>query len=87
MSDKLENPPAFPCDPSAYNYATNTTGMTLRDYFAAAALQGLLAKYGVDADAYGDFDNNRRDDAESCAIDAARNAYEYADSMLKARQS
>lgn len=39
-----ENPPAFPL----YHYSAtppgvNMAGMTLRDYFAAAAFQGLLA--------------------------------------------
>mgnify|MGYP000644484284 CR=1 FL=1 len=44
-------------------------GMTLRDYFAAKAMQGLLAggEYGV---------------CDGCAIDA----YEMADTMLKARK-
>jgi hypothetical protein len=31
--------PAFPCDPTTY---TEAQGMTLRTYFAAKALQGLL---------------------------------------------
>lgn len=44
-------------------------GMSLRDYFAAKALQGLLAE----ADCFWD--------------DAAPLAYQYADAMLKARES
>ena len=60
--------PAFPRPHSEPpHYAQE--GMTLRDYFAAKALQGLLA----DADCFWD--------------DAAPLAYQYADAMLKARES
>jgi hypothetical protein len=45
--------------------------MTLRDYFAAKAMQGLLACPLGDG----------------TKQDFARLAYEYADAMLKARQS
>ena len=39
MSNKIsDGGPAFPADFQLYS-----TGMTLRDYFAAAALQGILA--------------------------------------------
>jgi hypothetical protein len=41
MSEKPENPPAFPARGGVY---IDQNGMTLRDYFAAAALQGLLAR-------------------------------------------
>ena len=46
-------------------------GMTLRDYFAAAALQGNIAHPEV----YGNRD------------DIARDAYKYADAMLKAKEA
>jgi hypothetical protein len=46
-------------------------GMTLRDYFAAAALQGNIAHPEV---------TGNRDDI-------ARDAYKYADAMLKAREA
>lgn len=36
------NPPAFPNE-TAIQLGDDYQGMTLRDYFAAAALQGLLA--------------------------------------------
>ena len=42
---------------------------TLRDYFAAMVLQGLIAHHGANT-----------------AMTAAREAYGYADEMLKARQ-
>jgi hypothetical protein len=50
-----------------------TAGMTLRDYFAAKAMQGLLS--GLLADSQ---------DLEWAVI--ARNAYWQADAMLKARE-
>lgn len=41
MSDKPENPLAFACPAS---HADNgSDGMSLRDYFAAKAMQGMLA--------------------------------------------
>jgi hypothetical protein len=40
----MNNPPAFPVQ-SIYieDQETNSRGMTLRDYFAAKAMQGLLS--------------------------------------------
>ena len=61
--------PAFPTDSHEYNYQ----GMTLRDYFAAKAMQGLLA--GLLADGQ---------DIEWEII--ARNSYWQADKMMKARK-
>jgi hypothetical protein len=37
------NYPAFPCDETAN--INQQTGMSLREYFAAKAMQGLLAAY------------------------------------------
>ena len=54
---------AFPCD---HRPNWMHPGMTLRDYFAAKAMQGLIEKF-------------------SFPSDLARNAYEIADAMLKAR--
>jgi hypothetical protein len=64
--------PAFPTDnahqngPSTFHFE----GMTLRDYFAAKAMQGLIDKYGFSAT------------DERLAADS----YEMADAMLKARE-
>ena len=46
-------------------------GMTLRDYFAAAALQGVICHNGCGA---------------LTDEDSSRIAYEYADEMIKARK-
>ena len=51
------------------------TGMTLRDYFAAKAMQALIQRNSDDS-AYG---NNMVDGRPMLA-------YEYADAMLKARE-
>jgi len=76
MSGINDGGPAFPCMPpqdtvagAATGYPYPDAGMTLRDYFAAKALAGMLA------------DTNR-----SGAFEAfARDAYGFADAMLKAR--
>lgn len=54
-------------------------GMTLRDYFAAAALQGLCAGFSAL-----DRDWPRDDEPEGYDV-AAEHAYQMADAMLKAR--
>jgi len=61
--------PAFP-ESGSRGVAAGGEGMTLRDYFAAAALTGLLAS---------DPESTLRPDS------AARSALRYADAMLAAR--
>ena len=58
------NKPAFPTQ--------NTSGMTLRDYFAAKAMQAWLADPAVSWDS-------------EYLLRVADKAYEAADAMLKAR--
>jgi hypothetical protein len=59
----------------------NQDGMSLRDYFAAQAMQGLMAgrwksdMHGIPYDAY-------RADADEWA----KSAYHFADAMLAARE-
>jgi hypothetical protein len=60
----MKNEPAFPA--MHFDLAENEHGMTLRDYFAAKAMQTLIEKYSHNGD-------------------VARNAYNIADAMLKAR--
>jgi hypothetical protein len=66
----MNNPPAFPTG----NFAPDTFGMTLRDYFAAKAMQPLMANSG----GYWHEDN-----LEQYALIA----YKQADAMLKAREA
>lgn len=76
----MNNSPAFPVlivdrpkELIQYN------GMTLRDYFAARAMQSYLEdKEFVDACIFID---------EDVKEEVARNSYEMADAMLKARES
>jgi hypothetical protein len=64
----VNNEPAFPSwkEDGAFSY-----GMTLRDYFAAKAMQGILASWAKETCMY----------EEVSAI-----SYEMADEMLKARE-
>lgn len=75
MSDKNTGGPAFPCD---WDYIDSNreaaNGMTLRDYFAAKAIQAMLANT--------DFSIQY---AKTGELAMAHNAYELADAMLKAR--
>jgi hypothetical protein len=63
--------PAFP-SPALQTFKE---GMTLRDYFAAKAMQGLMGR------AWGDMD------ADKLFRTWANSAYKMADAMLKARHS
>ena len=83
MSNTNTGGPAFP----GFDYINqhgkqNPEGMTLRDYFAAKAMQGLMSgrwkadMHGIPYDAY-------RADADEWA----KSAYHFADAMLKARQA
>jgi len=82
MSEPIhDGGPAFPClppdpNPAAYSQFPSSIGMTLRDWFAGQAMQGMLsnpANYGSS--------HEWRDDAT-----VAEQAYEIADDMIKARK-
>ena len=76
----LNNPPAFPLhNHGAQTLGLHVTGMTLRDYFAAQALQGFLP------DAFQEAPDNYP--AKKLAPFWASMAYQLADEMLKARQT
>jgi hypothetical protein len=69
--------PAFPCEwDYISSYREEANGMTLRDYFAAKAMQSTLAD-----DAYAE---KTETPSEWVAI-VAKASYEIADAMLKAR--
>ena len=78
MKTKPENPPAFPSPTdrtqSGEVNSWQEYGMSMRDWFAGMALQGILAQ---PLDSF-------------CAFDpglCAMSAFEYADAMLTARQT
>ncbi len=58
------------------NYGSSA-GMSLRDYFAAAALQGNLASQSIEVGYYDGADSWNK---------AATDAYKAADAMIKARE-
>jgi hypothetical protein len=79
MSDKKkidDGGAAFPSTSACASWQCRkpSSGMTTRDYFAAAALQGLLANYRYI------FDRGEMQHG------AAKDAYSFADAMLAARK-
>ena len=75
----MDNPQAFPSTFPGIEYGDGSRempyiqeGMTLRDYFAATAINGILSNEG------------RAGTPESILDDCSR-AYQYADAMLDAR--
>ena len=80
----MKNQPAFPVQ-SVYieDQETNSRGMTLRDYFAAKAMQGMFVT-AIDW-----IPTGKKADEESLKIykDLAFDAYAMADAMLKAREA
>ena len=76
--------PAFPCEVLVIcklgEYRKPHAGMTLRDYFAAKALQGLMGGRWK-SDTRGQWYDAYRADADEWA----KSAYHFADAMLKAR--
>ena len=73
----MNNPPAFPLhNHGAQTLGLHVTGMTLRDYFAAKAMQGIFAS------------NAKHDHKDEHIFDAvAEAAYKQADAMMKAREA
>jgi hypothetical protein len=74
MENKIDDGgPAFPCPEASSAHFDNLTaymGLTLRDYFAAAALQGFVT-------------NNGTDTADGAL---AEWSYSLADAMIKAKK-
>lgn len=70
---------AFPREPNSESMTEGSPGMTLRDYFAAAALQGMavLAVYKREARSV--------EEAMDVHEHLAESAYAMADAMLKER--
>jgi hypothetical protein len=64
----MKDIPAFPA--MHYDLADNEHGLTMRDYFAAKAMQAIIT-------------NHKLEDCDDFVI--AANAYQLADFMLKAR--
>lgn len=79
MSNIKDGGPAFPSHDKIHGVDFTETGMTLRDYFAAKAMQGLLS--------CPDFKEMWIDSNEPIKIKYLVNkSYEIADAMLAARE-
>ena len=70
MKEEYTGGPAFPA--AHFDLADHEHGMTLRDYFAAKAMTGLLT-----AEIVGEYSNEH----------VAEISYRIADAMLKAREA
>ena len=91
MSTINDGGPAFPSLRELGDIATTDDGMALRDYFAAKAMQGLLAHHGVYEEEANHFSLCSKKEARrresSVPVDrVAEYAYITADAMLAARK-
>jgi len=77
----MNNPPAFPTNQYANGISPSgfDTGMTLRDYFAAKAMQGLISSHWCE--------EARVLSPKLGARELAEDAYIMADAMMKAREA
>lgn len=82
MIDKPENPQAFPCSRWTSNNQDVHEGMTMRDYFAAAALTGFTANEQLINIAHKTATELGKDPEEITAI----MCYGFADALLKVRK-
>lgn len=73
--NKPKNPNAFPIE---YQNGEFQAGMTLRDYFANSAMQGIMSSYHGSASLYIDIKNSSNN--------LAKESYRIADAMLKERE-
>jgi hypothetical protein len=72
MSTDNKGGPAFPVESPRFDGTQHSYGMTLRDWFAGLAMNGILAN----SDRFG-----------GSAGRDAKEAYEFADAMLKEREN
>jgi uncharacterized lipoprotein NlpE involved in copper resistance len=71
--EKPKNIDAFPCDNKSEGYR----GMSLRDYFAAKAMEGFIATFGK---------TQNTSSVLELADDISEMSYGIADEMLKQRE-
>jgi len=76
--DSLDGGPAFP----PHWHGDGYSGMTLRDYFAAAALPSMMASW----ERWNSMENDRATSSQRLAKLVAVDCYEQADAMLAARK-
>jgi hypothetical protein len=74
--------PAFPCERQLTDQDVLAfEGISIRDYFAAKAMQSILRGYDVVTS----FEDEEAQDPEGMPTCIAKDAYVMADAMLKAR--
>jgi hypothetical protein len=71
--EKPKNIDAFPCDNKSEGYR----GMSLRDYFAAKAMEGFISTFG---------NTQNTSNVLELADDISEMSYSIADEMLKQRE-
>jgi hypothetical protein len=74
--------PAFPHSAKPMTGEMTEWGMTLRDYFAAAALPSMMASW----ERWNSIENDRATSSQRLAKLVAVDCYEQADAMLAARK-
>ena len=79
MSERNDGGPAFPS--MQQGWSPEAQSMSLRDYFAAMAMQAIFGGVGAQQVA----DRDKRYDETNWAEVVAANAYEMADAMLNQR--
>ena len=87
MEQKIETGgPAFPCHPEIIPHRDHDfAGMTLRDYFAAKAMQGVVSSIATEDD-YRRLRGHASASGLTVSEWIARDAFKQADAMLKARE-
>jgi hypothetical protein len=85
MRDHKNDEGAFPVEIGGWGKPSR--GMSLRDYFAAKAMNAILLQDEIGIQANRPTGHYDAGVSETCAELWARNAYEIADAMLKARDA
>jgi len=83
--NKPTNPPAFPSSVDDGETVKYMLGISMRDYFAARAMQGYISARGWHPDFVFPEDFNF-DEGKRAADAVSVSAYKWADEMLKARE-
>lgn len=89
MSDKPDNPQAFPTYIPPYSCLDpyDQPGLTMRDYFAASDAAGRFAKWKLNNMTVGQLDEEYGDFDVPYAAAFSAFCFEFADAMLKQRST
>lgn len=88
MPDEIDNPPAFPPNAGWRDDDPNCRGLSIRDYFAAKAMAGLMMDYAINESSKDTVEDIKREKGFISSREAiVFMSYKYADAMLAARQA